>query len=73
MVLGEFQKGEMHFTLPDGSAILELMIVERADPIFSIKLSVASEEQALEMRSHWESGSESIYNYIWDSLSKESY
>ena len=54
--------------LPDGSAVLELLIVERSEPIFSIRLSVSSEEQAMEMRSRWENSSEPIYNYIWDSL-----
>lgn len=53
---------------PDGSAVLELMIVEHANPIFSVRLSVSSEEQAMEMRSRWENSSESIYNFIWDSL-----
>ena len=52
----------------DGSTLLEMMINERGDPIFSISVSVSSKEQAMEMRSHWESKSETIYNFVWDSL-----
>ena len=44
------------------------MINERDKAIFTVRLRVASEEQALILRSRWEESSESIYNYVWDSL-----
>lgn len=52
----------------DGQTDLILMITERGKPIFSVHLSVASEEQAMEMRSRWEAGSETIYNCVFNTL-----
>ncbi len=62
-----------HIEKSESGVILHLLLTEADRVMLSVALAVANEEQALEMRSHWESGSESIYNYIWDSLSKESY
>ena len=53
---------------PDGQCELVLLINERDKAIFTVRLRVASEEQALILRSRWEESSESIYNYVWDSL-----
>lgn len=52
----------------NGQVALVLLINERETPIFSIRIRVSSEEQALLMRSRWESNSESIYDFVWDAL-----
>ena len=62
-----------HIEKSESGVILRLLLTEANRVMLSVSLAVASEEQALEMRSRWESRSESIYNYIWDSLSKEQY
>lgn len=48
--------------------VLHLLITEGARVIFSVSLAVSSEEQALELRRRWETGSEPIYNFVWDTL-----
>ena len=54
-----------------GSGVMLHLLLSEADRvILSVALAAASEEQALALRSRWESGSEPIYNYIWDTLSK---
>jgi predicted transcriptional regulator len=53
---------------PDGSFTLHLYVAERDRVVFSVSLDTASEEQAIEMRSHWDECSESIYNFVWDVL-----
>ncbi len=55
----------------DNGVMLHLLLTEADHVIFSVSLAVANEEQAMSLRSRWESGSEPIYNYIWDTLSKE--
>ena len=55
----------------DSGVLLHLFITEADRVILSVTLAAASEEQAMELRSRWEAGSEPIYNYIWDTLSKE--
>ena len=54
----------------DSGVMLHLLLSEADRVILSVALAAASEEQALALRSRWESGSEPIYNYIWDTLSK---
>lgn len=49
--------------------MLHLLLSEADRVILSVSLAAASEEQAISMRSRWETGSEPIYNYIWDTLS----
>lgn len=53
---------------PNGNTTLVLLITEHGKEIFSVRLQVYSEEQALDMRRRWESGCESIYNFVWDTL-----
>lgn len=48
---------------------LHLLLTEADRTVLSVSLAAASEEQAIAMRSRWESASEPIYNYIWDVLS----
>ena len=55
----------------DSGVTLHLLLTEADRVILSVSLAVASEEQAMRLRSRWESGSESIYNSIWDVLSEE--
>lgn len=64
----ETQLGSRIEKLPNGAAALHLFVAERERVIFSVTLDTASEEQAIEMRSHWDEHSESIYNYVWDAL-----
>lgn len=52
----------------DGQTELVLLITEHNRAIFTLRMQVSSEEQALELRSRWEANSESIYNYVWDAL-----
>lgn len=54
----------------DVGVTLHLMLTEADRVILSLSLSAASEEQAIAMRSRWEKGSEPIYNYIFDMLTK---
>lgn len=54
----------------DAGVTLHLLLTEADRVILSLSLAAASEEQAMEMRRRWETGSEPIYNYIWDTLSK---
>ncbi len=54
----------------DAGVTLHLFITEGNRVILSVSLAAASEEQAIAMRSRWEDGSEPIYNFIWDTLSK---
>lgn len=49
-------------------ATLHLVLSEADRVLLEISLATASEEQALMMRSCWESASEPIYNAIWDAL-----
>lgn len=49
---------------------LHLFITEHDRVIFSVSLAVASEEQALALRRRLESGSEAIFNFVWDTLLK---
>lgn len=51
--------------------VLHLLLNERDRVVFSVSIDVASEEQALRMRSRWEDVNESVYNYIWDILSEK--
>ena len=55
----------------DEGVVLHLLLTEAGRVILSVSLAAASEEQAMKMRSRWESASEPIYNFIWDTLSKE--
>ena len=55
----------------DRGFMLYLSVTEEDRVILAVSLAAASEEQAMAMRSRWESGSEPIYNFIWDTLSKE--
>ena len=64
----ETQLGSRIEKRPDGTYTLHLFVAERDTVIFSLSLDTASEEQAIEMRSHWDEQSESIYNYVWDAL-----
>ena len=50
--------------------MLHLFITEADRTILAVSLAAASEEQAMELRSRLENAGESIYNYIWDILSK---
>ena len=54
----------------DAGVMLHLLLTEADRVMLSVSLAAASEEQAIAMRSRWETGSEPIYNYIWDTLSK---
>ena len=54
----------------DAGVTLHLLLSEGDRVMLSISIAAASEEQAMEMRRRWETGSEPIYNYIWDTLSK---
>ena len=53
---------------PDGHVYLNLHVSEGADIVFSLRLAVPGEEQAIALRSRWESCGESIYNAVWDIL-----
>lgn len=53
---------------PNGTATLHLTVSERGRAVFAVSLDTASEEQAIAMRSRWDETSESIYNYVWDTL-----
>ncbi len=55
----------------DSGVMLHLFITEADRVILSVSLAAASEEQAMAMRSRWESAGEPVFNYIWDILSKE--
>lgn len=55
----------------NADVMLHLYITEADRTILSVSLAAASEEQAMAMRSRWECAGESVYNYIWDILSKE--
>ena len=55
----------------DSGVMLHLFITEGNRVILSVSLAAANEEQAMTMRSRWESAGEPVYNYIWDILSKE--
>ncbi len=54
----------------DAGVNLHLLLTEADRVILSVTLAAASEEQAMALRSRWESANEAIYNFIWDSLSK---
>lgn len=54
----------------DAGVMLHLILSENNRVMLSVSLAAASEEQAIAMRSRWENGSEPIYNFIWDTLSK---
>ena len=55
-----------------GSGVtLHLYITEAERTILSVSIAVPSEEQAMAMRSRWEKAGEPVYNYVWDSLTKE--
>ncbi len=56
---------------PNGTVTLHLVLTEHDHAFFSIALDTPSEEQAIEMRSHWEESSEPIYNFVWDALLKQ--
>lgn len=55
----------------DSGVLLHLLLTEQNRIILSLSLAAASEEQAMAMRSRWEKAGEPIYNFIWDTLSKE--
>jgi len=55
----------------DSGVMLHLFITEAERVILSVSLAAANEEQAMAMRSRWETAGEPVYNYIWDILSKE--
>ena len=55
----------------DSGVMLHLLISEADRTILSVSLAAANEEQAIAMRSRWDSAGEPVYNYIWDILSKE--
>lgn len=55
----------------DSGVMLHLFITEADRVILSVSLAAANEEQAIAMRSRWDSAGEPVYNYIWDILSKE--
>lgn len=55
----------------NGTATLHLVLTEQDHAFFTLSLDTPSEEQAIEMRSHWEANSEPIYNFVWDSLLKQ--
>lgn len=55
----------------DAGVMLHLFITEANRTILAVSLAAANEEQAIAMRSRWESAGEPVYNYIWDILSKE--
>lgn len=55
----------------DSGVTLHLLLSEADRVILSVSLAAASEEQAMALRCRWEAGSEPIFNYIWDTLSKE--
>lgn len=54
----------------DAGVTLQLLLTEADRVILSVSLAAASEEQAIAMRSRWKEGSEPIYNYILDTLTK---
>ena len=55
----------------DSGVMLHLLLTEADRVILSVSLAAANEEQAIALRSRWETCSEPIYNYIWDSLSRQ--
>ena len=52
----------------DSGVTLHLLLTEADRTVLSVSLAAASEEQAIAMRSRWDETSESIYNYVWDTL-----
>lgn len=57
--------------LPEGGQLVSFKALEGERTILEIKLSVASREQALRMRSHWKEASEALYACIWDKLEQD--
>lgn len=52
----------------NGGYSVQLSIMERDEIFFGITLMVAAEEDAMKIRSNWESGSAELYSIIWDRL-----
>lgn len=59
--------------LPKGGQMVVLKALEGDRTIMEIRLSVASREQALQMRSRWKHAAEDIYAQIWGQLEQEDY
>lgn len=56
--------------MPTGGQQVILKALEGERTIMEIRLSVASREQALQMRSRWKSAAGDLYAYIWEQLEK---
>lgn len=52
----------------EGGYRLRLSVSEGIGAILDIRMLIASEELAMDLRKNWDSKSEDIYNYIFDSL-----
>ena len=52
----------------DGQVELVLLLNEQDHSVFSVRMQVSSEEQAMEMRSRWQQSCETIYNCVYDTL-----
>ena len=56
--------------LLDGGYMVTLRAVEGNRILFEIRLSVASKEEATQMRMNWENASSELYDTVWSRLKK---
>lgn len=54
--------------LPGGGQLIDLKALDGELTVLEIKLSVASPELALQMRSNWKDASSELYEAIWNRL-----
>ena len=54
--------------LPGGGQLIDLKALDGELTVLEIKLSVASPELALQMRSNWKDASSELYEVIWNRL-----
>lgn len=57
--------------LPTGGQLVTLKALEGERTILEIRISVASRELALQMRSQWKGAAEDLYAYIWERLEQK--
>lgn len=71
---GDFHRAQQYTVqetpLPGGGAYLKMAVHEAGRPLLEIGLSLASEEEALCMKSRWQEESSAIYEEIWNRLMK---